>query len=412
MNRYACYKVLAATLASCSIIQTTSAADWPQWRGPNRDGISSEKGWQSAWPAEGPKRLWERPVGTGYSSMSVAAGRIYTMGNTNDTDIISCFDAESGKALWQHTYPCLAKDPNGFHGTRATPTIDGDLVYTVSRHGNLFCLEAKTGKVKWSKDLVKDLAGREPMHGEGKKQGWGFAGSPLIERELVLVEGGGDGSSVVALNKLTGELTWKNGSDYAGYASLMALDVEGQRCLMQFSGEDLILRAMKDGHELWRYPWKTSYGVNAATPIIQDGQVFISSGYGFGCAVAKFTLKSCEEVWRNKNMKNHVNSCVLVNGYLYGFDESDLKCLDWKTGEVKWANRSYGKGSLIVADGKLILYGQGGKLGIAEVSPEAFKEVCAFQAMTGQNTWAHPVLANGHLYVRNIDTLAAFEVKK
>jgi outer membrane protein assembly factor BamB len=410
MNQFAYFP--AFLVATLCLSHSALGADWPQWRGPNRDGISAEKGWQTAWSAEGPKRLWEQKVGAGYSSMSVSEGRVYTMGNTNDVDLVSCFNAETGAPVWQHAYACLAKDPNGFQGTRGTPTIDQDRVYTVSRHGHLFCLDAKTGKVKWTKNLVKDLAGREPMHSGGKNEGWGFAGSPLIEKQLVLVEAGGDGSSVVALNKLTGEPAWKTGTDQAGYASLMALDVEGQRCFFQFAGEDLILRRMKDGSELWRYPWKTSYGVNSATPIIHDHHVFISSGYGFGCALGKISLKGFEEVWRNKNMKNHVNSCVLVDGYLYGFDEGELKCVDWKTGEVKWGHRSYGKGSLIFSDGKLLLYGDKGKLGLAEATSAGFKELASFQALTGQNTWAHPVLANGRIYARNLDTLAAFDVKK
>lgn len=412
MNLLPRLSIVACALAALSCPHTTTAADWPQWRGPNRDGLSAEKGWQSAWPAEGPKRLWEQKVGIGYSSMSVSQGRIYTMGNTNDVDIVSCFDAEAGTPVWAHTYPCGAKDPNGFQGTRATPTIDGDLVYSISRHGHLFCLEAISGKVKWAKNLVQDFGGLEPLH-SGGKEGWGYSGSPLIEKNLLLVEAGGpSGSSVVALNKLTGAVVWKNGSDVAGYASLVALDVEGERCFMQFAAEHLVLRRMKDGSELWRHPWKTSYGVNSATPIVQGSEVFISSGYGFGCALGRFSLKGFEEVWRNKNMRNHVNSCVLLNGFLYGYDDSELKCLDWKTGEVKWANRAYGKGALLYSDGRLILYGQGGKLGVAEASPEAFKELSSFQALQGQNTWANPVLANGRLYVRNIDTLAALDVKK
>jgi outer membrane protein assembly factor BamB len=168
---------------------------------------------------------------------------------------------------------------------------------------------------------------------------------------------------------------------------------------------------MKDGSELWRSLWKTEYGVNAATPVIEGDQMFLSSGYGFGCALLKITPKGVTEIWRNKNMRNHVNSCVLVDGFLYGYDEGDLKCLDWKTGAVKWSTKAYGKGSLMVADGKLILYGQNGKLGLAEISPEAFKQLSNFQALGGQNTWASPVLANGRIYIRNLDKLAAFDVK-
>jgi outer membrane protein assembly factor BamB len=159
-------------------------------------------------------------------------------------------------------------------------------------------------------------------------------------------------------------------------------------------------------------PWKTSYGVNSATPVVQGDEMFVSTGYGFGCALLKVSPEGAKEVWRNKNMRNHVNSCVLHEGYLYGYDEGELKCLDWKTGEVKWATGKYGKGSLMLADGKLILYGQTGKLGLAEAAPDSFKELASFQALTGRDTWANPVLANGRIYVRSLDKMAAFDVKK
>jgi outer membrane protein assembly factor BamB len=404
------FSALALLLVPFALLAT----DWPQWRGPNRDGMSSESNWVANWPAEGPKKLWERKVGVGYSSMSVSKGRIYTLGNTDDVDTIWCLDAGTGAPIWKYDYPCAAKDPNGFNGTRCTPTVDGDRVYTMSRHGHLFCLETSTGKVLWAKNAVTDLAGLEPRHGDdGKNEGWGFAGSPLIEKDLVLVEAGGtNGSSVVALNKMNGALAWKNGNDIAGYASFIAFDLDGQRCFTQFSADHLVVRRMKDGSELWRHPWKTSYGVNAATPIIHNNEIFISSAYGYGCTLLKVSAAGCKEVWRNKNMKNHVNSCVLVNGYLYGFDESELKCLDWNTGEVKWSNRNYGKGSLICADGKFIVFGQGGRLGVIQPGPAECKELCSFQALRGENTWASPVLANGRLYVRNLDTLLALDVKQ
>lgn len=379
------------------------ADDWPQWRGPNRDGISKETGWVTKWPAEGPKRLWEAGVGIGYSSMSVSKGRVYTMGNVNDVDAVSCFDAETGKRVWKHEYPCAAKDPNGIHGTRCTPTVDDNRVYSVSRHGHFFCLDAASGKVIWSKEFKKDFSGVTPK--------WGYAGSPLIEKDWVLVEVGGKGASVVAFKKATGEVVWKNGDDRAGYASLIGFDLGGQRCFAQFSADHIVGRRMKDGSELWRFPWKTEYEVNAATPIIEGDRMFLSSGYGYGCALLKITPQGATEIWRNKNMRNQVNSCVLADGHLYGYDEGNLKCLDWKTGDVKWGTREYGKGSLIAAAGKLILYSQNGKLGLAEISPEAFKPICSFQAMVGKNTWASPVLANGRIYVRNLDRLAAFDVK-
>jgi outer membrane protein assembly factor BamB len=411
---------LGLTSLLCLVLPA-GADDWPQWRGPNRDGLSKETGWLAPWPAEGPKKLWESSVGIGYSSFAVAKGRLYTMGNVAESDNVFCFDAETGKLKWKHEYPCASRDPNGYHGTRCTPTVDGDYVYTLSRHGHFFCLEAATGAVKWAKDFRKDFGGEPPT--------WGFAGSPLIEKNWVLTEAGSrNNASVVAFQKETGEVIWKAGSDGAGYGSLIALTIGGERSFLQFSKDHLICRRMKNGTEMWRLPWPTSYGVNATTPIIEDDSVFISTGYGFGCARLKVSPtgvtgiwpdKPLEGVpankmkdWANKNMRNHVNSCVLVNGYVYGFDENDLKCLDWKTGEVKWNTPSYGKGSLISADGKLILYGQTGKLGVAEASAEAFKEISSFKALSGKDTWANPVLANGRLYVRSLDKMLALDVKK
>jgi len=395
---------LACTISIASLSLESLAEDWPQWRGPNRDGISKETGWLSTWPAAGPKQLWTASVGIGYSSFSISKGRLYTMGNVAEKDYVYCLDAETGQQKWAFEYACPSRDPNGYHGTRCTPTVDGNYVYTLSREGHFFCLDTATGQKVWAREFKKDFGGKVPR--------WGFAGSPLIEKDWVLTEAGGPGASVVAMNKLTGEVIWKAGSEGAGYSSLVAFDLGKERLLLQFAEDQLICRRMANGSELWKLPWKTSYGVNSATPIIQGDEAFISSGYGFGCARIKITPQAAQEVWRNKNMKNHVNSCVLVDGHLYGYDESELKCLDWKTGEVKWGNKNYGKGALMYADGKLILYSQTGKLGLAEASPEGFKELASFQALTGKDTWANPVLANGRIYIRSLEKMMALDVKK
>ena len=384
--------------------QLALANDWPQWRGPNRDGISQESGWLASWPAGGPKKLWEGKVGIGLSSFAVSKGRLYTMGNVAEMDTVFCLDALTGKLLWKHEYPCAAKDPNGYDGTRCTPTVDGDRLYTLSRHGHFFCLDSATGAVRWSKVFDKDFSTEAPT--------WGFAGSPLIERDWVLTEAGGKGNaSVAAFDKRTGALVWRAGDDLAGYGSLMAFDLAGQRLLLQFSTDALICRKMNDGTEVWRLPWKTLYGVNAATPIIRGDEIFISSGYNQGCVLLKATPASVSEVWRNKNLRSHVNCCVLVDGFLYGYDESQLRCVDWNTGQVKWSTEAYGKGAVQCADGKLLLYGQHGKLGLAAASPTAFKEICSFQALAGNDTWANPVLANGILYVRSLDKMVALDVR-
>jgi outer membrane protein assembly factor BamB len=400
----ACLGLGLASFLSCA--PDARADDWPQWRGPDRNGISKETGWLEAWPAEGPKKLWEANVGIGFSSFSVFKGRLYTMGNVAEQDNVLCFDAETGQLKWKHEYACSSRDPNGYHGTRCTPTVDGNNVYTLSRQGHFFCLDAATGQVVWSKDFKKEFGGQWPQ--------WGFAGSPLIEKDWVLSEAGGNAASVVAFNKRTGEVAWKAGSDGAGYASLIAFDLGGERCFLQFSKDQLIGRKMKNGAEMWRLPWKTSYGVNATTPIIQGDEIFISTGYGYGCALLKASLTGVEEIWRNKNMRNHCNSCVLINGCIYGFDDNTLKCLDWKTGAVKWSTGDYGKGSLMSADGKLILFSDNGKLGLAQATPEAFQEICSFKALSraDKETWASPLLANGRLYVRNGPKMIALDVKK
>lgn len=380
-----------------------AADDWPRWRGPNINGISTETGWQTRWPAAGPKRLWEAPVGVGYSSFSVSQGRVYTMGNLENTDVVWCFDAATGKVLWKHEYPCSPKDPNGYLGPRCTPTVDGDRVYTVSRHGHLFCLDAARGTVLWSKTFTNDFGAKAPT--------WGFAGSPLIEKDWLLYEVGGPGAAVVAFDKKTGAVVWKNGNDSPAYSSLVPFDVAGQRYLAHFPKDAFVLRRMKDGSEVARVPWKTSYGVNAATPIIAGNQIFISSGYNYGCALLELSSANLKEVWRNKNMRNHVNSCVLWQGHLYGFDESELKCLDFKTAEVKWSDKSFGKGSLMIAGGTLIIYSDRGKVATAAPSPERFETLATVQALSGRDTWAVPVLANGRLYCRSLDQVVCFDVR-
>jgi outer membrane protein assembly factor BamB len=341
-------------------------------------------------------------VGVGYSSESVANGKLYTMGNLEETDFVYCLDATSGKEIWKHDYSCSAKDPNGYHGTRCTPTVDGDRVFTVSREGHFFCLNSADGKVLWSKEFKKDFGAKPPT--------WGFAGSPLVEKNLVLVEVGGVGASVVAFNKQNGNVVWKNGNDGVGYSSLLAYDYNKQRNLAVFAKDAIVGRAMAGGAELWRFPWKTSYGVNAATPIVVDDKIFISSGYNFGCALLQFSSHPPKVLWQNKNMRNHVNSCVLWKDHLYGFDDNELKCLEFETGAVKWGSKTFGKGSLILADGKLIVYSDNGRLAVVEASPAGFKQISNAQILGGRSTWSAPVLANGKIYCRSLENLVCLDV--
>ncbi|MDX1951136.1 MAG: PQQ-binding-like beta-propeller repeat protein [Verrucomicrobiota bacterium] len=379
------------------------ADDWPQWLGPKRTGKSDEKNWQSKWPDEGPKQLWKASVGTGYSSMSVSNGRLFTMGNVKEVDHVYCLDAVTGKELWKHSYPCSSSDPNGFPGTRCTPTVDGNKVYTLSRMGHLFCLNFDNGEVIWSREFVKDFGAKVPT--------WGFSGSPLVEGKMVLVETGAEGASLIALDKETGAILWKAGNEGPGYSSPVAYTYKDKRYVLMFSGFGLVAREMANGKEAWRFPWKTSYDVNAATPLVVGDRVFISSAYNKGCAVVQFTDNKPSALWQGKNMRNHVSTSIFHGGHLYGFDETDLRCLDFETGMEKWSEKKFGKGSLIFADGKLIIFSDKGLLATAEANPKKYTEISSAQVLGGKNTWSSPILANGRLYARSLENLVALDVQ-
>lgn len=364
------------------------SGDWPQYRGPSRNGISSEKGWSTRWPKQGPKVLWKTNVGKGYSCMAISGGRLYTMGNKGDTDAVCCLDANTGRAIWRHSYKCPAKD---YPGPRATPTVNGGRVYTLSREGNLFCLDAKSGKVVWSRNLKKDHKLNVP--------GWGFASSPLVDGNLLLLNLGTAG---LAVDKQTGKTAWQTGNDASGYASPVLGKPGGQRCVALFARNAIVGADPKTGKQLWRYTWQTSSDVNAADPIIAGNKVFISSNYGKGCALLNVGKGKATVAWQNRNMKNHFSSSVLVKGFLYGNDEGSVRCLDFGSGAAKWNKGGLGKGQLMAADGKLIILSEHGELAIALASPGGYKELARAQVLGG-TCWTAPVLSGGKIYCRNQD---------
>ncbi|MEI6561223.1 MAG: PQQ-binding-like beta-propeller repeat protein [Verrucomicrobiota bacterium] len=375
------------------------AADWLQWRGPNRDGISIEKNGVAA----NPKPLWKANVGTGCSSFSVVGGQVFTMGNDKDTGSVYCLDAASGKILWQHSYPSPL-EPLMFEGGQcSTPTVEGDSVFALGRQGQFFCLNRATGAVVWSKDLPKDFS-------VASLAKWGYAGSPLVLGNKVIIEVGARGASAVALDKTNGTVLWQCGDDAQSYGSPYAFMQDGKQCVAFFNAFGLVVRDAADGREVMRYPWKTSYDVNPTTPIVADGKIFIASGYGHGAALLPLGVAVPKPIWESKEMKNHMNSCVLWQGYLYGFDESALTCMEFATGTVKWQQKGLGKGALILADGKLIIQAEDGALAIAEASPEAYKELSRTPAVA-KRSWVIPVLANGRIYTRNNNgEVACFDV--
>lgn len=380
---------IASTIASFALsLVAVTAADWPNFRGPNHDGISKETGWTTEWPADGPKVLWKAKVGMGFSAVTVANGKAFTQGNTKDEDTIFCFDANNGTALWKHTY-AAPLDPKYYEGgTSATPTVDGDRVYTISKRGIIHCLGAADGKVIWTKNLQEELGAKIPE--------WGFAGSFFIEGDLAILNVGSAGT---ALDKKTGNVIWTSGKEESGYSTPIPYDAGGERAVMFAIKQDVIAVKIKDGKELWRFPWKTQYDVNAANPILSGSKVFISSGYNRGGGVFDISQNPPAKVWENKNMRNHMASSVLWQGHLYGVDENQLRCVVFDTGEVKWTDKVSGKGSLIIADGKLVVLSERGELIVANPSPEGFKPITRAQVVGGK-CWAAPTLANGKIYVR------------
>ncbi len=369
---------------------TAEAADWPNWRGPNHNGISNETGWLTTWPKAGPKVLWKKSIGTGYASMAVADGRVYAMGNIKDNDILYCLNADTGKEIWKKSYPCPIFKKNHKGGPCATPTVDGDSVYTFSKNGDAIRFKTATGNVVWHKKLNKDLGFKHPT--------WHFAGSAFIIDNMVILNVGSYG---IALNKADGSIIWENGKGAAGYSTAVPFTIDGKKCIALFTAKEMVAIVPKTGKILWKIPWKTDWDVNAADAIIEGNKIFLSSGYNKGCAVYTFGSSDFTEIWRNKNMRNHFNSCVLWKGYIYGVDDgSSISCLDFKTGEVKWAQKGFGKGSLMLAGGKLIILSDKGKLAIAEASPTEFKQLSEAQILEGQ-CWTVPVLANGKIYARN-----------
>jgi len=375
----------------CNIAQ---AADWPNYRGPNHDGVSSETGWVSTWSKDGPKVLWKRSIGIGFASMSVSNGRVYATGNVNDNDIVYCLDADTGKEIWKKSYPCPLYSKSHEGGPCATPTIDGNAVYTFSKDGDAIRFNAATGDIVWHRKLNKELGLKHPT--------WHFAGSPFIAGDLVIYNAGTYGT---ALNKNDGSVVWQNGKGASGYSTAVPYEIAGQKSLVMAVCKELVGLNPVTGKVLWKLPWKTAYDINAADAIIAADTIFISSGYNKGCALLKISVGDVTKVWQNKNMRNHINCSVLFEGHIYGFDGQvggggKLTCIDLATGEKKWSKGGMGTGSLMIADGKMIILSEKGTLVIAEASAEGFKELASAEILTGK-CWTVPVLANGRIYARN-----------
>ncbi len=391
------------TLASQAMAQT--AALWPQWRGPNRDGISKETGLLKQWPADGPPLVWKAAgAGRGYSSFSIADGKLYTMGLRGDREFIVAFDVATGKEVWATAHGSAFRNDRG-DGPRGTPTVDGDRVYALGGNGDLSALDAKTGKIVWSKNVLKVFGGENIT--------WGISESPLVLGNKVLVNPGGPGASIVALNKADGSLIWKSQSDGAGYSSGVPVEINGATQVVFFTSQRAVGLDAKDGRLLWDYSRPSNRTANVATPIVRANRVFISSDYGTGGGVVEITPDNkAQELWFSKDMRNHHSSSVLIGDYLYGFSSAILTAIKFDTGEIAWRDRSVGKGSLVYADGNLYCLSENGVVGLVEATPTGYKENGRFRLpQNSLPTWTHPVVAGGRLYLRDQDTIYAFDVK-
>ena len=384
-------------LAFFSMTSGLFAADWPHWRGPDRNGISQETGWRGRWAGE-PRIAWRANVGLGFSSIVISKGRASTVGHADGRDTIFCFDALTGKERWKQSYPAELGDKYYEGGTTGTPTFDDDRVYWLSRWGDLFCFDAPSGKVIWNRQLAKETNARIPS--------WGFTGAPTVYKNLLILNVGDGG---MALEKETGKEVWKSGEGDAGYSTPLPVTRGDRTEIWLGNGEAFLSVAPETGKENWRMKWLTEYGVNAADPIPYGGyKVFISSGYGKGCALIQPGASADVEpevIWKSRVLRSQLNAPVLVDKYLYGLDGDTtnrvpLKCIEIETGKERWLQREFGTGGLIVADGKIIALSASGELMIAPVSPEAFTPSARAKVLTGK-CWTAPVLANGIVYCRN-----------
>jgi outer membrane protein assembly factor BamB len=396
-------------LSLSASVSNQSSTDWPQWRGPNRDGRSVETGLLSAWPAGGPPLAWKAGgAGTGYSSMSTAAGKLFTVGSRGGTEYVHAFNLATGKKLWEAANGSEYSNDRG-NGPRGTPTIDGNRLYVLGASGDLTCLETSAGKRVWSVNVLREFGGSNPR--------WGLSESPLVVGERVLVNAGGPGASVVALDKQSGKVIWKSESDGAGYSSAVLQRVGGIQQAVFFTATRAIGVDVKDGRLLWAYPRVANRVANIATPIVKDNFVFLSSDYGTGAALLKLDATgagvTATEVYFTQEMRNHHSSSILVGDHLYGFSSAILTALRFADGVAAWKDRSVGKGSLVFADGHLYLFSENGVVGLADATPSGYRETGRFTIQpAGLPTWAHPIISGGRLYIRDQDTIYAYNVMK
>lgn len=399
-----------------------ASADWPQWRGPNRDGVSPETNVQTNWPTGGPRVLWKQIIGRGFSSVTVVGTRLFAMeeeviagadGETATThqEAVVCREVHGGAEIWRFRYPNDYFERFG-SGPRSTPAVDSGRVYAVGPTGIFHCLRADTGERLWRHDLMEEFHGR-PMQ-------YGVSFSPLVEGNLVYATPGGpDGNSVVAFDKVSGQIVWKALDDTMGYSSPLAVTAAGVRQLLVLTNEALVSLSPTDGAVYWRYPWTVSHGFNISTPLAFGDYVLLSTGYGKGCILLEITAETAgspraRRVYQHNRLRNYFASSVRWGDYVYGFDEKALVCMNLHTGAEAWrekGSRRFRKGSLLAAAGHLLVLGEEGTLWLIEATPAGYREKASCR-VSSNKCWTVPSLANGKLYIRDESHLLCLDVKK
>ena len=395
--------VLGATLVH-------AATDWPQWQGPDRNRISSETGLLKEWPAAGPRIIWTASgIGTGYASMSVVGDRVFVQGARGQNSFVIALNRTDGREVWATAVGPVETRTNMGAGPRGTPTVDGERLYVLTENGDLACLTLD-GTIVWRRNILRDFGGAQLP--------WLMSESPLIDEPTLVVSPGGRGAGMVKLDKMTGETVWtsKDLSDTAAYSSIIAADVQGVRTYMTFTQSAGVGIRASDGKLMFRYPAAANRTANVATPIYSNNKVFFGSAYGTGGGLLDLTVQNGEvaakEVYFTREMRNHHGGMVLVDGFLYGYNDSILTCLEFATGKVMWRDRSVGKGSVTYADGRLYIQSETNFVGLAEATPVSYQEKGRFAIPDkGAPSWAHPVITDGRLYVRNQDVLLVYHIK-
>ena len=399
---------MTVILALSAVASNRAFDDWPQWRGLKRDGVSAERGLLKDWPAGGPPVAWRATgAGSGYSSFSAAHGRLYTLGARGDTEYLMAYDAATGKKTWEIAHGRRFSNDRG-DGPRSTPTVDGDRLYTFGASGDMSVVDAATGKVFWKINLLEKFGGSNIQ--------WGLSESPLVLTDRILVSPGGRGASIVALNKTDGSVIWKSLSDEPGYSSAVFHEAGGVREAIYFTAERALGIDVDTGKLLWSYNQVANRTANIATPIVRGNFVFLSSGYSTGAALLELTPGpksiAARQVYFTRDMRNHHATSVLIGDYLYGFSDAILTAMKFDSGQVAWRDRSVGKGSVVFADDRLYLYSEQGAVGLAEANPAGYREHGRFQIRAGNAmTWSHPVVSNGKLFIRDQDTIYAYDVR-